>query len=134
MKARISESVGATWHKLVATNGRMSLGSLVSELDCSHRTLVERFRTCVGFPPKTIARLLRFNRTMGLLDRLSDSGRNEPASKPYIENRKAQSRPAFALPWADIAADCGYFDQSHLIKEFQEFAGSSPTAFLRHVS
>jgi AraC-like DNA-binding protein len=132
--AEISRSVGVTWKKLVVTNGRMALGTLVSELDCSHRTLVARFRTCVGLPPKTIARLLRFNRAVRLLDTLSPTRRDEPASKPYIEARDAQGRLTCTLPWADIAADCGYFDQAHLIKEFREFAGRSPTAFLRHIS
>ena len=60
----------SAWRRLVATDGRIALGSLDSEMDCSHRTLIARFRTCVGFPPKTIARLLRFNRAMRSLDRL----------------------------------------------------------------
>jgi AraC-like DNA-binding protein len=32
---------------------------------------------------------------------------------------------------ADLAADCGYFDQSHFIAEFQRFAGQTPAAYLR---
>jgi len=28
---------------------------------------------------------------------------------------------------------CGYFDQSHLINEFQEFSGLSPTEYLRQI-
>ncbi len=103
-------------------------------MDCSHRTLIARFRTCVGFPPKTIARLPRFNRAVRSLSRLSGTRANEPVSKPYIEVRQAEDRSVGAIPWADLAADCGYFDQPHLVREFREFAGSTPAAFLRQVS
>jgi len=132
--AEIPASIGLAWRRLVATDGRISLGSLASEMDCSHRTLIARFRTCVGFPPKTIARLLRFNRAVRALDRLSVTRANEPASKPYIETERAEDRLVGTIQWADLAAECGYFDQAHLIRDFREFAGSTPTEFLRQVS
>lgn len=132
--AGIPASIGLAWRRLVATDGRIALDSLASEMDCSHRTLIARFRTCVGFPPKTIARLLRFNRAVRSLDRVSGTRANEPASKPYIEARQPEDPRVGAIQWADLAADCGYFDQAHLIKEFREFAGMTPDAFLRHVS
>ena len=69
-EAEMPCSVGLVWRRLVATDGRIALGSLAGEMDCSHRTLIARFRTCVGFPPKTIARLLRFNRAVRALDML----------------------------------------------------------------
>ena len=69
--AEIPGSVDFAWRRLVATDGRIALGALAAEVDCSHRALIARFRTCVGFPPKTIARLLRFNRAVRSLDRLS---------------------------------------------------------------
>jgi len=31
--------------------------------------------------------------------------------------------------WADLAAELGYFDQSHMIAEFREFAGDTPVPF-----
>jgi AraC-like DNA-binding protein len=31
--------------------------------------------------------------------------------------------------WASIAMQFGYFDQSHLIRDFREFSGTSPEAF-----
>jgi AraC-like DNA-binding protein len=133
--AEIPASIGLAWRRLVATDGRIALGSLASEMDCSHRTLIARFQTCVGFPPKTIARLLRFNRAVRSLDRLSRTRASGPAGKPYIEGKQPEDRPVSgAIQWADLAADCGYFDQAHLIKDFQEFAGRTPDAFLRQVS
>ena len=132
-----AEMLGAAslvWRRLVATDGRIALGSFDGELDCSHRTLIARFRTCVGFPPKTIARLLRFNRVVRSIDRSSRTRANELVGKPYIESTHTDDRRADAIRWADIAADCGYFDQAHLIKDFREFAGNTPEAFLRGVS
>ena len=35
------------------------------------------------------------------------------------------------MHWAHLAADCGYYDQAHLIKDFQAFAGVCPKVLLR---
>jgi len=137
----VSGAVAHVWHRLVATDGAVPLGPLAAELDCSHRALIARFRTSVGFPPKTIARLLRFNRVVHALDRASRTRADGTVGKPYIESAQAHARRirddarrSISIRWAEIAADCGYFDQAHLIKDFREFAGRTPTAFLRSVS
>jgi AraC-like DNA-binding protein len=132
--AHVPASIDFAWRRLVATDGRIALGSLAAEVDCSHRTLIARFRTCVGFPPKTIARLLRFNRVVRSLDRLNRARADEPIGKPYLEIEPPDARLVGPIQWADRAADCGYVDQAHLIKEFREFAGTTPMAFLRHTS
>jgi AraC-like DNA-binding protein len=119
------------WRKLEAADGRLPLGRLASEIDCSHRALIAQFRTCIGATPKAMGRLLRFNRAMRSLDALNRNRRSGPASKPYIESRAPDDLPAPSIHWADIAADCGYFDQSHFIREFRQFAGATPTEFVR---
>jgi len=132
--ADVPAGIDFAWRRLLAADGRIALGALAADIGCSHRTLIARFQTCVGFPPKTIARLLRFNRVVRSLDGLRRTRASEPVSKPYIETTQPDDRRLSAIQWADVAADCGYVDQAHLIKEFREFAGSTPHAFLRHMS
>ncbi len=122
------------WRKLEAADGRIPLGTLASEIDCSHRAMIAQFRTCIGVTPKAAGRLFRFNRAIRSLNALSRNRRGEAAGKPYIESQAPDDRPAATVPWADIAADCGYFDQSHFIKDFSQFAGATPTQFVRRMS
>ena len=35
------------------------------------------------------------------------------------------------VPWAELAEQCGYYDQSHLINEFRRFTGFSPVELAR---
>lgn len=72
----------------------------------SHRRFIAGFREAAGLSPKRYARVLRFKRLLQAL--------------------AATPRP----DWAQLALDGGYFDQSHLIREFREFAGVSPRAYL----
>jgi transcriptional regulator GlxA family with amidase domain len=94
------------WRRLRASAGRASVGSLARELGWSHRRLIARFREQIGMPPKSVARVLRFERVSDLLRR--------PAA------------PSFA----EIAQDCGYYDQSHLNRDFRDFAGTTPGAYV----
>jgi len=80
-------------------------------LGLSQRRFIQVFKTEVGMTPKLFSRIQRFQQTRTLI----------------------QQNP---LPhWAALALDLGYFDQSHLIREFLEFSGLSPTDYLnRHKS
>jgi AraC-like DNA-binding protein len=100
-----SPAVAWSWHRLRLTGGRASIGALAEELGWSHRRLITRFREAIGLAPKTAARVLRFDRAVTAL-RSSPSG------------------------LAEIAFDCGYFDQAHLNRDFRALAGTTPTAFI----
>jgi AraC-like DNA-binding protein len=102
---RPAPEVGWAWRRLVATGGAVPIGRLAAEVGWSHKHLITRFRQQVGLAPKTAARLVRFD---GVWRRLEAGGR---------------------LDWGQLAADAGYADQAHLIREFHQFTGTTPTAY-----
>jgi len=77
-------------------------------LALSERRFIQVFKTEVGMTPKLFSRIQRFQKTRLLIHR-------DPS-----------------LDWASLAIDLGYFDQSHLINEFREFSGHSPTDYIDH--
>jgi AraC-like DNA-binding protein len=83
------------------------VGDIVRQVDLSHRRFSELFTAEVGITPKLYGRIQRFQRAARLA--------------------RSQSSP----DWCALAAACGYFDQSHLIRDFIAFSGFSPVAFLR---
>jgi methylphosphotriester-DNA--protein-cysteine methyltransferase len=90
----------------VATGGAVPIGRVAKDVGWSHRHLIAKFKQQVGLPPKTAARLVRFDRVWRRLD---------------------EGRP---LDWGQLAADSGYADQAHLIRDFRQFTGTTPTDFL----
>jgi AraC-like DNA-binding protein len=92
------------WTALERTHGRVPIGWICDRLGRSRRHLATRFREQIGLPPKTVARIMRFERAVSLL------GRRD-------------------APLADIAFECGYYDQAHMNRDFREFARASPAAF-----
>jgi AraC-like DNA-binding protein len=104
--ARPSAGVSWAWRRLVESEGRVRVATLCDELGWSRRRLAARFREEVGVSPKTVARLVRFERAVDLLGR--------------------DGSPA----WARLAAECGYYDQSHLINDFREITGVTPSAYV----
>ncbi|MEH3140029.1 MAG: helix-turn-helix domain-containing protein [Mycobacterium kyogaense] len=95
---------GVAWSlgRIAASGGRTAIGPLAEELGWSHRRLITRYRDAIGLPPKTVARIVRFERALELL------------------------RAGTEL--SAIAVDCGYFDQAHLCRDVRELSGLTPAA------
>ncbi len=95
--------------QLTASHGALRVEPLMDETGWSRRHVTERFRCQLGVSPKAYARLLRFERASALLSEL-------PA------------RPGRTV--ADVAIAAGYYDQSHLTRDFTALAGMTPGAFV----
>jgi AraC-like DNA-binding protein len=104
----ISADLGMAWERLAGTDGRIDVASLAAAAGWSRRHFTQRFSTEFGVGPKTMARVMRFERSRALL------------LDPRGERRRL----------ADVAARCGYADQAHMTRDWQALAGSSPTAWL----
>jgi len=85
---------------LSASNGNYPIRMLARNLGLTERTFERRFLNHVGATPKKYARVVRLRNA--------------------IFQRKTLST------WADVACAVGYYDQSHMIHDFQELYGISP--------
>lgn len=106
---------------LSATGGRAPLDALCARFGVGPRQLQRDFRDAVGYGPKRLARILRFQ---AALRRLQRGGAAAPAKGANGADRAEATIAA-------VAAACGYADQAHLHRDFREFAGAPPAAFLR---
>jgi AraC-like DNA-binding protein len=81
------------------------IAAVTRAIGLSHKRFAERFRFEVGITPKKYCRLLRFQQAV------------------------AQAHAASRVDWSQLALDCGYFDQAHLVHDFRAFAGLTPNAY-----
>lgn len=95
--------------RLVATAGRVPVQEIAREAGWSQRHFERQFRREVGATAKEFARLSRFH---GVVTRLK---RGTPPR------------------WARLAFQAGYHDQSHLVRDFREFGGTTPAAYWREI-
>ena len=107
----VSPEVGLAWRELLRSGGQARIGGLTRETGWSARHLQGRLRTETGLTPKAAARVIRFDRARRLM------------------LRGGQDRPG-GLVLADLAAECGFYDQAHLDREFRALAGCSPSRWL----
>ncbi|MDG4906455.1 AraC family transcriptional regulator [Mesorhizobium sp. WSM4898] len=98
----LSPEIAWAYRTVIASGGPTRISALASEIGWSRKHLAAKFTDATGIGPKTLSRIVRFNRALSLSKRQDDN-------------------------WAGIAADCGYADQAHLVREFRQLAGETPS-------
>ena len=83
----------------------MRIDEIATRLGVSQRQLERVFRSRVGLPPKTLARLARLHRAR-------------------LAVKLARDRQL-----VDIALDTGYFDQAHFTRDFRQVVGMTPARY-----
>ncbi len=99
-------------------NPAARLEQVAAVIDLSERQLRRRFHDAVGYGPKTLQRVYRFQRFVQRADaRRADGQRGDPARDPW--------------DLAAIALEAGYADQAHLTRECVALSGLTPAALAR---
>lgn len=96
--------------EIVKRDGNIGMDE-VAALSClSFRQFERKCKEKIGIPPKLYARITRFSRAY----------------------RMREVNPTFS--WTGLAHSSGYFDQMHMIRDFKEFTGVTPTGMDNELS
>ncbi|WP_232488601.1 helix-turn-helix domain-containing protein [Brevibacterium antiquum] len=104
-EAHLRPEVVESWRQIARSHGGLPVSLVADQVGWSRRHLNGQFRAEFGIGPKEAARVIRFDRAR----RIIASGRTG---------------------LAEVAAVCGYTDQSHLNRDFRLLTGTSPTGWL----
>ncbi len=100
------DGVSAAANRIILAGGRASIPALAGSAGLSVRQFERRFVQQVGMRPKLFARIARF--------------------EAALENKARFC----AKSWTDVAHEFGYYDQMHMVHDFAEFTGGTPTETL----
>jgi AraC-like DNA-binding protein len=92
------------------TDSGLGIRDVARDAGLSQRRFSQLFTREVGMSPKLFYRVQRFRQALETV------------------------RHAAEPNWAQVAVDCGYYDQSHLIHDFRFFSNLSPTEYVRRRS
>jgi len=95
----------ATINYLILKDGNTRMQELLNRQFLSQRQFERNFKTLAGFSPKYFSRIVRFEKSI----------------------TNAYYNPKLSL--TELAVHSGYFDQSHMIRDYKEFTGKSPSGY-----
>ncbi|MDQ2691593.1 MAG: AraC family transcriptional regulator [Chloroflexota bacterium] len=95
---------------IIRNPGRDCLQRLSEQVGYSQKHFIDLFRQQVGVSPKQYMRVMRFQKTLRIIE-----------ASPCVH-------------WSQLAAQSGYYDQAHLIHEFKFFSGFTPNEYVSRKS
>lgn len=99
-------AVAFALHEFQGLPHTRTIAAVTGQIGLSPKRFIQVFSAEVGLTPKLFCRVRRFQRVLRLI------GKRRP------------------VEWAAVAADCGYFDQAHFIRDFRAFSGINPSAYI----
>lgn len=91
--------------EIIRTNGNVNIDQLADSLHIGRRHLERRVTAHVGLPPKLLARIIRFQHALQLIEQ----GRSDNLTM--------------------VGYESGFYDQAHFIKDFRTFTGLHPRQY-----
>lgn len=88
------------------SNANVSIKELSSVSNICYKQFYRRFMSNVGISPKQFAKIIRFQKTLSALQN------------------------GFNSNLMELAFKCGYYDASHIVREFKEFSGYAPNEYI----
>ncbi len=93
--------------EILRQSDQVNLGRLNQKIGYSQRHFIEMFKRQVGVTPKGYLKIIRFQKTINKIEECDD------------------------IDWTPISQECGFYDQSHFIRDFRFFSGFTPSEYLR---
>ncbi|WP_276353896.1 helix-turn-helix domain-containing protein [Cohnella caldifontis] len=103
----VDDTMGNLLFRIFRSGGNVGVTELAAAEGISSRQMNRKFDRWIGANPKTFCEIVRFQT---VLRQIGGEGRPD---------------------WLALALDRGFYDQSHLNREFKRFYGASPTAAFR---
>ena len=90
---------------MIQSGGNISLDWLAKESCLCPKQFKRKFYERTGVNPKPYAKIIRLTKAFNTKNRYPN------------------------MDWLRIAVECGYFDYQHLVKDYKQFTGFTPTEF-----
>jgi len=103
---RVDPAIERCVLRIQQVDGCLRMNELEQGSGLSARQLERKFARHLGIPPKTFARVARF--------------------RAVLKRARLRNAP----DWARIAADFGFADQAHLIRDFKALGGFTPSEYI----